>query len=235
MASSNEINGGPVSAAMLMDPKALKKHLTNGISFPSYFELSPPTVRRSSEPPPSLSISPQNSIDSSTVSKFAKDDAYPMLEGKGKKGSGAHQPGQTTSSHFDARRLLDPAGFDSTKHRSISTDPMLEDKKTDIEVRDTGLSKRDRDEYEGQGMGSLIERVHNVSGREERPQKKQKSENFQDDRDKIAIHGGGGKGGEIGEYMRQKKKEGIAESGAATSIVDLTGGRCLDCLRSFQN
>ena len=86
--------------------------------------------------------------------------------------------------------------------------------------------KRDNDDQmDGQGMSSFIERVHNVTQREERPSKKQKRDAFDDDdQEKKAIHGGGGKGGEIGEYMRQKKKEGLAESGTMSTIVDLTGG-----------
>ena len=91
---------------------------------------------------------------------------------------------------------------------------------------DDGCLKRDNDDpMDGQGMSRFIERVHNVSQREERPTKKQKRDTFDDDdQEKKAIHGGGGKGGEIREYMRQKKKEGLAESGTMSTIVDLTGG-----------
>ena len=75
-------------------------------------------------------------------------------------------------------------------------------------------------------MGSLIERVHNVSQREERPQKKQKIDTFEEDDKYKKNFGGGGKGGEIGEYIKQKKKEGIEEDGSSATIVDLTGGMC---------
>lgn len=86
-------------------------------------------------------------------------------------------------------------------------------------------AKRDRDDYEGQGMGSLLEKAYKVSPREERLQKKRKIENAEDFEDeKKAEYGGGGKGGDLGDYMKQKKKEGIEQSGPSSSVVDLTGG-----------
>ena len=75
-------------------------------------------------------------------------------------------------------------------------------------------------------MGNLIERIHNVTHREDRPRKRQKSEQIrgEDDDQKKTSFAGGGKGGEIGEYMKQKRKEGQSSVGP-NPVVDLTGGR----------
>ena len=222
MASPAGANGQPFSAAMLMDPKSMKKHLANGTSFSSHSQSTPTRSRQSSEPHSSTTPAGKDTISHSPV-QTVKDDAY-EFESKGKKAVSEQQVGRKPSSHVDARRLLDPAGFDQIKLPNMPSDSVSTADRGRSEANGSSPSKRDYDAYEGQGMGSLIERVHNVSEREEHPQKKQKSADFENDQDKKAIYGGGGKGGEIGEYMKQKKKEGIAESGSCSSIVDLTGG-----------
>lgn len=149
--------------------------------------------------------------------------------------------GQAASSTFDPRRLLDPKGFNNDQRqresKSASTESILGHPTSSnlqlngisSEINSNGLRKRDHEDYEGQGMGSLIEKVHNVSQREEHPQKKPKVENgeFDAEEDKKASFVGGGKGGEIGDYLKEKKKQGIAESGSVNAVVDLTGGTYL--------
>ncbi|KAI9789179.1 MAG: hypothetical protein M1816_006313 [Peltula sp. TS41687] len=77
------------------------------------------------------------------------------------------------------------------------------------------------------GFGGLIEKIHGVSTREDRPQKRQKREH-ENEEDKVdkqkAAFPGGGKGGVIGEYMRQKKEEGKQEAANSGTYVDLTIG-----------
>ena len=149
------------------------------------------------------------------------------------------------SSTFDPRRLLDPKGFSndqrqrdsqSTSIETSSGQPgpstrQLNSKSSESngetpETKANHLLKRDHDDYEGRGMGSLIENLHNVSQREERPQKKSKIEkdHFGVEEDKKVSFVGGGKGGEIGDYLKEKKKQGIIQSGPANAVVDLTGG-----------
>ncbi|MCJ1316795.1 hypothetical protein MMC15_002116 [Xylographa vitiligo] len=112
----------------------------------------------------------------------------------------------------EARNPIGPSGFNSPEFVFDSPD------------RDSG--KRFHAGDENPGMGGLIERFHNVAAREERPIKKLKTQHL--DGDEItgpkAAFGGGGKGGEIGEYMRMKRKEGQAEAVQAFSVVDLTTG-----------
>ena len=73
---------------------------------------------------------------------------------------------------------------------------------------------------EEKGQGTLIERLHNVSQRGEPPQKRLKPHQIGTENRTTAFVGGG-KGGEIEEYMKQKRDEGQITSGPAP-VVDLT-------------
>ena len=71
----------------------------------------------------------------------------------------------------------------------------------------------------------MIERFHNVTERQERPHKKVKTEKDDDGKEVIkASFSGGGKGGEIGQYMKEKREEGRKDSGPFNTVVDLTEG-----------
>ena len=76
-------------------------------------------------------------------------------------------------------------------------------------------------------MGDMLMSFHNISQREERPRKQQKvshdDERMGDDQQK-ATFAGGGKGTDIAEYMRQKRKKGLDDAAATGALVDLTGG-----------
>lgn len=80
-------------------------------------------------------------------------------------------------------------------------------------------SKFALEEERGQGMGTLIERLHNVSQRGEPPQKRLKPHQIGTENRTTAFVGGG-KGGEIGEYMKKRRDEGQITSRPA--VVDLT-------------
>ena len=247
MASFTGANGTRLSVPILTDPKALKKHLDNGTPISSHSETSSLPARRGSEPPHSESAFEISFLPDIALQR-SKDDAYPILENKGKKTMNVQNTttaGQAASGTFDPRRLLDPKGFSndqrqrdsqgaSTKSgscQSIPSSGQLNSKTTESDEKPTEikvdcLNKRDRKDYEGQGMGSLIESLHNVTQREGRPQKKSKVEKdqfgFEED-NKVGFVGGG-KGGEFGDYLKEKKKQGIVESGSANAVVDLTGG-----------
>ena len=236
MASFTGANGTPVSAAMLIDPKALKKHLANGTPISSHFEPSSLPARRDSEPPQSES-SLGKPLVPHIAPQQAKNDAYYAPDNQGKKAmssQNATMVGQAASNTFDPRRLLDPKSFNNDhrqrEFKSASTESISDQPSpSDPQLNDSGLRKRDHEDHEGQGMGSLIEKVHNVSQREERPQKKSKVErsDFDAEEDKKASFVGGGKGGEIGDYVKEQKKQGIADSGPVNAVVDLTGGTYL--------
>ena len=249
MASFTAANGTQLSAATLTDPKTSKKHLANGTPHSSHFETRSLPAYRGSELRRSKPLVETPFVTDLALQQ-AKDDAYHALEIAGKKATSspnATMAGQAASSSFDPRRLLDPKGFNNNQRReskSASTESTLDQpgpstlqlsgksSETNSNPHATnvnGLSKRDHEDYKGLGMSSLIEKVHNVSHREERPRKKPRVENgeFDVEEDKKATFVGGGKGGEIGDYLKEKKKQGIAESGPANTVVDLTGGMFL--------
>ena len=248
MASSTEANGVRLSAPEPTDSKALKKHLSKGTPISSHFEFPSLPARCGSETLYPRSLSETPCLPNAT-SQRSKDDAYPVLELKGKQtmsSQDANMVGQAASSTFDPRRLLDPKSFNSpqrqrdSKSASTESDPRQppfshrqldgnppEGNETLSDISTNTLLKRDREEDdEGQGMGNLIEKVHNVSQREDRPQKKSKigKDDFDVEESHKAGFVGGGKGGDIGDYMKEKKKQGMAESSPVNAVVDLTGG-----------
>lgn len=129
---------------------------------------------------------------------------------------------------FNARQLLDPKGF---REKPQSLDKATLAQKANLtnnfdELRPLNdFTKPSKDTSEHQGMTSMIERMHGVSQRNERPQKRQKTEH-EDTENGKATFTGGSKGGEIGQYLKEKRKEGQEEPQAiaAASVVDLTGG-----------
>lgn len=114
---------------------------------------------------------------------------------------------------FNPRQLLSPREYTPTQHTKGLNN-----------TTDSGPNvltpKIGREEENGQGMGSLIERLHNVSQRGEPPQKRLKPHQTGTENGTTAFVGGG-KGGEIGEYMKQKRDESLITSGPAP-VVDLT-------------
>lgn len=74
-------------------------------------------------------------------------------------------------------------------------------------------------------MGQMLERMHNVASRDMLPQKRRKiyDERAQSEARKAEFHGGG-RGGVIGEYMREKKEEGQKENLPVRSAVDISAG-----------
>lgn len=76
------------------------------------------------------------------------------------------------------------------------------------------------------GAGSMLERMHNLTERQIEPSSKRRKVETEDDDKKKNLHFGGGKGGVLGEYMRQKREEGRKEAAANGSApaVDLTAG-----------
>ncbi|SLM40972.1 snf2 family domain-containing protein [Lasallia pustulata] len=159
-----------------------------------------------------------------------------MANGQARARLSSNQTGlhQTSPPRFDPRQLLNPKGYDPNQrrkddeaHSSLPASPSALRSTTDSHAtKFNAAHKRDQEEVE-RGMGSLIERVHNVSNREDRPHKKQKREHLGEDAEeeqRKAVFAGGGKGGDIGEYMKQKRREGQQDAGRTSTVVDLTAG-----------
>ena len=225
MPLSTAANGMPISPAMLTDPKELKK-MTNGTTSPTMSHLNTMSARRNSEPPSTSNLITPPVVDFEFIS--SKDDAHHFLEEQGRVKKLAHPPiaSQPPPARFDPRQLLDPKRF---KPDLSPQNPQPSPDQRNMEPSQlNGVYKRDHVESEGQGQGSLIEQMHNVTNREERPVKKRKVEDNEfigeDEQGKATF--GGGKGGDLGQYLKEKRKEGQENLGPANAVVDLTGGEC---------
>ncbi|KAL8657042.1 MAG: hypothetical protein Q9226_002323 [Calogaya cf. arnoldii] len=155
-------------------------------------------------------------------------------KGRGKRLLDSKIPSQSGTtphiSNVSPRQLLDPKGFQQNP-KTMSRSPSRPSSPHDTIAASSPEFLQANQPYqtpgnlpEPQGLGGMIERIHGVTQRQERPQKRQKTD-CGDANDKVAFTGGG-KNGEIGEYLKQKRKEGQdeAEVAASTSVVDLTGG-----------
>ncbi len=222
LSSGSKLTGqdGPSMSAMLMDPRGPKNPSSNGNpSFTTCRNMDSECARHNSEPP--LTFAQPNSLMPGDSSSISKDDAHTFIEGHGRgsrssKPQAASQPQQG----FNPLQLLDPKGAASSQPR-----PNAGSLSRSSPSRN-GAYKRASEEPEAQGMGNLIERIHGITQRDGCPQKRQKTTKTDEDDDgqRKATFAGGGKGGEIGEYMREKRKEAQAESGPNGTVVDLTAG-----------
>ena len=237
MPSPTASNGVPISRAILTDPRELKK-LMNGTLFSlnSHSSTPPTSIRHNSEPPsPSIfTTSPTVHISSS------KDDAHQPneVQGHGKKHTKGTVAEQLPPPRFDPRKLLDPKGFKSNQHRNnsgvgsadtnLTQPPRLSPQRQIMEADYTnGLGKRGYEENSGgQGQSSLIERMHNVTEQDQPPVKKRKieEEDFEGGDDQRKATFKSGKGSELSEYLKEKRKEGRDTSRPINAVVDLTGG-----------
>lgn len=68
----------------------------------------------------------------------------------------------------------------------------------------------------------MLERMHGVTDRSMVPQKRRKMNEEQDNQRKAEFSGGGGKGGPLGEYMREKRKQGQQEGMANGTTVPVS-------------
>ncbi|KAI5197174.1 hypothetical protein E4T38_08141 [Aureobasidium subglaciale] len=110
-------------------------------------------------------------------------------------------------------------------------DPITSPLITDQDLTASETKKRDLDDDPVQqddnasGVGSFMERQFNLTDREAAPvAKKQKMDDDINDSKRKAMFKGG-KGGVIGEYLKEQRDQGAREAGpaAAAAAVDLTG------------
>ena len=174
----------------------------------------------------------------------SEDDAH-LSEARGPKPPSipatiAQDPTLTFS--YSPQQLLNPKGFDAKKapdtssnlvKSTFNTDPA--NPPADVSFTfDTGVNESTDDEDQDaeppqNGLRSMIERTHNVSEREVRPSKRIKVEHDPEDGDAPGSKSkftGGAKGSELGQYVRNGRKEGAQATGppSTSSIVDLTTG-----------
>jgi len=229
------------SAAALLDSNAMKLHMKNGDSFsnirPSTAPLatqipmsSEPRFQRPTSSPASLAQQP-NERKRTHIDMDPSDRKEQLTTGIG--------PTRAAPPSYDPRLLLNPKSLHNTQQRKddtldtassseVETPPQRPFSAAPQFVFDSpnqDLLLHEQPDDEGARYGKLIEQVHNVTKREERPVKRQKTKHpSEEDVNGSLAFAGGSKGGEIGEYMRQKRKEGLQESGPTSNVVDLTAG-----------
>lgn len=204
------------SAAQLLDPRAMKQKLANGSSAFSFIHSSPfrPSYEQASS---SARVDPLSNFSSDSLrnemltSMEDRQKAPPapqlgtpqqLLNPKGRSGSKANED--------NIQKIEKPNGIlngqahlPTTAHRSHSLE-------------------RPPQSTPDQGVGNFIERLHNVSEREQPPAKKQKLKKDDETETKKKSHTSHfNKGGELGQHIKEKQKEGLQEGPG--DIVDLTG------------
>lgn len=123
---------------------------------------------------------------------------------------------------FDPKALLNPKAAsrrgNDPKSFNEPANPYSADM-PDRSISDTSSPKRSNPDGDNISAGLMLERLHGVSKREDRPQKRIKKDHGIDedgedlvDARKKAEFSGGGKGGELGAYIKEKREEGKAET-----------------------
>ncbi|KAI9696843.1 MAG: hypothetical protein M1836_005205 [Candelina mexicana] len=232
-------NGSSYLPHQLLNPRAAQ--MANGTPLTSTSISNPATLqfqRASSEPSQATNYQPLTS-SFLTSSSDLNDATLQNLTFQGiprsQKASSLIGEIARPQTHFDPRALLNPKGYlqrpPSPKKKE---EPLIPEKphtkRLWSESQDTsqsqplngGVKPRHDTEVHGQGMGNFIERMHNVSKREERPSKKQKCGSEVDGEEKAAF-AGGSKDGVLGQYVKKRKEEGRNEAGTTSTVVDLTG------------
>ena len=199
-------------------------------------------------PQPLLTVHPYSSFVSSQTLDMVlvADSKQPRQNEIGVKKassvSGSYRPSSTA---FDPRALLDPKRFSqrpASEDRTLQSDQpgarTLLSSQMGVRTLPWTAQPTSRaeatqpDDVNLSGMGSLIERIHGVSHREGPPLKRQKlvmdEQENSDHEGTDSNFSGGGKGGVIGDYIRQKRAEGKQEAALMSTVVDLTGGEIHD-------
>ena len=228
-----------MASSLLLDPRAMKRQMTNGNALAFLNQSHDPPQRYGSEP---LQYLPAESSDlhSEFPSLFPRDDTYIATMNKGRKASSGRDPPHAPKTTFDPRALLDPKGAKQKMEKKEDVKANNHTTSANSQFHPVSASngdvapltrKRDTDDEANFGQGSLIEKRFNVTDREARPVKRQrveKEDEFPEEDTKPKRHANMGGGGELGEYVKKKREEGLKESGplpTSTPVtVDLTTG-----------
>lgn len=151
-------------------------------------------------------------------------------------------PAPPQPAHFDPKALLNPKAFKAARdtksklpanpYASPSEAITLLNPDSTKSTTPSGL-KQGTQVGDSHGQGSLIERMHNVERRDDRPVKRQKKAPTEDENDEDSTevkrktkseHLGGS--GDMGEYLKEKRREALEKQGPPqlSQVVDLTAG-----------
>lgn len=236
MPPSSDPNGGVSPAAILLDPKAYSKQLALGnsssssTSFPASQDLAARETTNSSHPVPSKGSSSTDTLEGSD-----EYSAYSSHEGRRRApnspASAPRTPHQNVSGKpsdgmtplgtaFDPRQLLNPKSYSSKPSRSsIATPTGIGDSAA---AEDT-QKKRELEDNQGAGQGSLIESLYGVEARVNPPPKKQKTDSQSTTPSTFSFSSPGNTG--LGDYMKEGVTAVAKDITAQTSFIDLTLGK----------
>ncbi|MCJ1313460.1 hypothetical protein MMC25_007138 [Agyrium rufum] len=241
-------NGFAASPAALLNPKAASKGFMQDGLRPTFPALSAPSKRRHGSEPASI---PLKEIDPNTMKVSMQkestehDEAYisPARKARANSLSASNPKNTKPISIFDPRALLNPRNAYTPTSRkrpspettsSVASDPSHGGSSASSEPSFVFASSTNPDDSPdeqeteqtaaGGGLRSFIEKIHNVEEREARPMKKPRLKGDEEDEKpkSKAQFAGGKKSGELGQYIRDGRKEGQEVSGTAPTVVDLT-------------
>ncbi|CAG8952487.1 hypothetical protein HYFRA_00001234 [Hymenoscyphus fraxineus] len=133
---------------------------------------------------------------------------------------------QTNTSNFTSAPQLD-FQFDTTAGRQQETShahpstPMYNGNGSNTNGQDQFTSLPNGNGAMG-SVGQMLERVHNVADRSMVPQKRKKVDDPREDGGRKAQFNGGGKGGVLGQYVNEKRKEGAQQATSNGKVVDIS-------------
>ena len=208
------------SAAQLLDPRAMKQQLANGSSAFPFMQSSPsrPPCEPAScstrpDPVPNLSFDPIRNDMLTSMEDRQKAPPAPQL--------GTPQQLLNPKSRNSSKASGDNIHKNERPNGSLNGQPRLP-----TAAHHSHSVERQLESDPDQGVGNFIERLHNVSEREQPPAKKQKLDKENETDIKKKSHTSHfNKGGELGEHIKEKQKEGLQEGPG--DIVDLTGATLL--------
>ncbi|KAE8450534.1 hypothetical protein EG329_006265 [Mollisiaceae sp. DMI_Dod_QoI] len=238
MASWNQLNGtspyytpsNPSPSQFLVGPGSPEPRLNNHIYSPS-----PPTISSHQHDAHAHILatgrSPSNvPTTANGTPAFPQQQWNPaaLLNPRGFNPTPSHNT-PSNISHNGANNTNLAFQFDSpggSPHSSFQSHPSPSPSHESIRsngTQGTGFAAYANGNGQMRGMGHMLERMHNVADRDMIPQKRRKIVDEREELQRKGEFSGGGKGGVLGQYMREQKEEGRKQAAArGTAPVDIS-------------
>lgn len=236
----------PTSLVTSFDPKPKPEFEIESVSLPTTLipaetpscapaSVSSQVTRRVTDNDDNPIISSANAQDFSPAPNCTESSLNVSHQGSTSKGRHNHLPTPAATPRYDPNILLNPKSFKNNSTTDAERMEMPQRSFRNPNSNQTPAhfvfdspspapSGPHLDEDGDTGMINLIERVHGVAEREDRPVKKLKTDHGSDGKPTATLRS---KGGDISEHLHQKRKEGLEASDPVTTLVDLTGGRSI--------
>ena len=147
-----------------------------------------------------------------------------------------------SSAHFDPKALLNPKSYKAGKDKKEPANSYSSPSNAALLLSPGSHKAKSASSISGDsdaaglangGQGSIIERMHRVERREDRPIKRQKKRHDGDAKDEDGLakkkltSGPIASSGEMGTYLKEQRREALEKQGPPKLVVDLTDGECL--------